>query len=112
MLLTLILIAILVYTCIGLVIDIIFVLTLKLLSNKFNIVNSIEQAFYDYLVFDIDIFVIIFSMPIIWPIWMLFFLILIICYIIESLTNFINSEKLHNYKKEFFNMKEETDEYD
>lgn len=112
MLLTFILIFILVYVCIGLVIDIIFVLTLKLLSNKFNVVDSIERAYSNYLVFDVDILVIIFSMPIMYPIWMLFFFMLIIYYVTDSLNNFINSEKLHNYKKEFFNIKEETNEYD
>jgi len=112
MLASLILISILIYIGIGLIIDIIFVVTLKLLSNKFNIVNSIEQGYYNYMAFDVDIFSIIFSMPIIWPIWILFFLILIMCYIGEFLTNFINSEKAHNFKKNFFNMKEEIDEYD
>ncbi len=111
MLLTFI-ISILVYASIGLVIDIIFVLTLKLLSNKFNVVNSIEQAYYDYLGLDVDTLIIIFSMPIVWFIWMFLFLILIICYVVESIINLINSEKLHDFKKEFFNMKEETDEYE
>lgn len=101
MLALLILIPILVYIGIGLIIDIIFVVTLKLLSNKFNVVNSIEQAYYDYLGLDVDILVIIFSMPIIWFVWIFFFLILIICYVVESIINFINSKKLHDFKKDF-----------
>ena len=107
-----ILIPILVYIGIGLIIDIIFVVTLKLLSNKFNVVNSIEQAYYDYLVCDIDILAIILSMPIAYPVWILLSLIVIIYYAADSLTNFINSEKAHDFKKDFFNMKEGTDEYD
>lgn len=112
MLASLILIFILIYTGIGLIIDIIFVVTLKLLSNKFNVVNSIEQAYYDYLGLDVDILVIIFSIPIIWFVWIFFFLILIICYVVESIINFINLEKLHDFKKDFFNMRKGTDEYD
>ena len=107
-----ILIPILIYAGIGLIIDIIFVVTLKLLSNKFNVVNSIEQAYYDYLVCDIDILAIILSMPIAYPVWILLSLIVIIYYAADSLIKFINSEKAHDFKKDFFNMKEETDEYD
>lgn len=107
-----ILIPILIYAGIGLIIDIIFVITLKLLSNKFNIVDFIERGYYSYMAFNIDIFAIILSMPIIWPIWVLSFLVLIICYMVDSLIKFINSEKAHDFKKDFFNMKEETDEHD
>lgn len=107
-----ILIPILIYAGIGLIIDIIFVVTLKLLSNKFNVVDFIERGYYNYMAFNIDIFTIILSMPVIWPIWILFFLILITCYIGDSLIKFINSEKAHDFKKDFFNMRKETDEHD